>query len=633
MQKIDLRTWFQTLRRSNWGVALLAGLLTTVLFAVTLQTHINGGNHPYVTDVGELQNALPRWGTIHFNGYPFYSITGSLLVTLFRLIGIQPAMGASLVSLIWGSLTAVFITLLALELGAKRWAALTGTVAFAVSTSMWIDSSLAEVHSMTMMFIAAILTFAVRFDRTGNRRDLLWLAFAASQGVFHSRAVIGIIPAVALFIIPRWRFILGNIILILVISLIAPLLYLYLPLREWMGADWTFGNTSTMAGFTRMFLNAKAGRFVSTSVETTDWSERIRITLSVLNDDLPLALLAISSLGFFTIRRPRPTYWRYTAALLLAVIPYMIIPAIIYGGFVGDAILAAKVPASMFAGLGLSLLLSYLYKWRAAVGYGALAVVVAAIGYIAYRNYPKVMSITQDRGVEEIIAIVDQAADPAQPTVLMMLWGHDYWGTAYAQKYRGQLQDVTLVDHNADLHEFVTEGYRLLTPGKTFFLWPVERWEEKLGPVYLDSYAPGLVEILTAPHTASLAADAFSVNSDLAIQSAAIQPENEGQSYLLQVNWYAKTNPERDYHLAIHLLANNPPTSPDDMISQADESNPIEGWYPTSQWVENQLIQGAYRLPVVDGKQPVAIRITAYYQDDDGQFVNGNWFIIPLPLE
>jgi hypothetical protein len=51
---------------NSWHTALLAGLVTAVLFAITLQTHINGGSHPYVTDVGEIQNALPRWGTIHY---------------------------------------------------------------------------------------------------------------------------------------------------------------------------------------------------------------------------------------------------------------------------------------------------------------------------------------------------------------------------------------------------------------------------------------------------------------------------------------------------------------------------------------------------------------------------------------
>jgi len=225
--------WLKAAWESPWGAPLLAGLLSALLFAITLQTHINGSSHAYATDVGEIQNALPRWGTIHFSGYPLYSITGSLIVTLLWLVGIQPAMGASLVSLLWGAVTAALTAQVARELGAGRLPAVLGAAAFSVATSMWIDSSLAEVHSMTMVFIVAILFFAFRYDRAGERRDLIWLAVVFSQGVFHGRSVIGVAPAAFLIVLPRWRQILRHLPLLVGVSLIAPLLYLYLPLREW----------------------------------------------------------------------------------------------------------------------------------------------------------------------------------------------------------------------------------------------------------------------------------------------------------------------------------------------------------------------------------------------------------------
>jgi len=72
------------------------------LFLSTLQIDISGSEHPYTTDVGEIQNALPRWGLIHPFGYPLYTATGSLFVSLVRLGGIPPAAGASLFSALWG---------------------------------------------------------------------------------------------------------------------------------------------------------------------------------------------------------------------------------------------------------------------------------------------------------------------------------------------------------------------------------------------------------------------------------------------------------------------------------------------------------------------------------------------------
>lgn len=45
-------------------------IIALILFFSTLETDINGSHHPYATDVGEIQNAFPRWGLIHYSSYP-----------------------------------------------------------------------------------------------------------------------------------------------------------------------------------------------------------------------------------------------------------------------------------------------------------------------------------------------------------------------------------------------------------------------------------------------------------------------------------------------------------------------------------------------------------------------------------
>lgn len=619
------KRWWQTSK----GAALIAGLLTALIFAATLQVHINGSSHPYATDVGELQNALPRWGTIHFSGYPLYSISGSLIVTILRLVGIAPAMGSSLVSLIWGSVTAVILVLLALELGAEWWAAILGAITFSVSTSMWIDSSLAELHSMSMMFMAGILLFSVRFDRSGNRSDLIWLTLFLSQGIFHGRAVLALMPVVGLLILPRWRQVLSQLPLLIGISLIAPALYIYLPLREWMGSDWTFGNTSTWDGFWRMFLNIKAGRFASVPTESASFQERIQVTLGILNDDLPLAIIVTGLFGLLLLKRKGWTYGRYALGISFAWIPYAIVPLIIYAGFVGDALLAVKLPVPMLAGVGIAFLLTRLYAWKRVIGNVAIVMSVIAIGLTAVRNYPSVVAITQDRSVEPIIAIADQATSPDAPTVMMVQWGHSFWGIAYAQAYRDQLEGVTLVDHNANFKDLVlTQENRLVTLSETFYLRSQDYWKSKLGNVYLDSYAPGLVEIRTSPRPDLEQGDAFLVNEELTIQSAMVA--DDGDEILLTLIWQANSAPTRDYRVAVHLVAQDPPTGPHDILSQADAAHPVDGWYPTSQWMAGQLVQDSYRLSPQQDGIPVAVRVTAYYIDESNQFVNGNWLTVPL---
>ena len=596
---------------SPWGVPLVAGVIASLIFLITLQTHINGSNHAYATDVGELQNALPRWGTIHFSGYPLYSITGSLIVTLLRIVGIQPAMGSSLVSLLWGVLTVSILARLALDLGASRPGALAGALILPVSTSMWIDSSLAEVHTMTLLFMVL----------------MIWLAVVLGQGVFHGRSVIGLLPAVALLIIPRWRSIWRNVPVLVVVGLVLPpLLYLYLPLREWMGSDWTFGNTSTWEGFWRMFLNIKAARFVDFAREATGWLDRLAITRQILNDDLPLVLHAIGAIGLFAQKIPDSKRLRYGAALLLALLPFVVVPMIVYAGFVGDALLALKVPVSLFTGLGIALLISRLQEWRPAAGTLALALVASAVITSGWRNYPDVVAITRDRGAEEAIAIADQATNPERPTVMMIQWGHHYWGAAYAQAYRGQLEKVTLVDHNAPFAQLVTEGNTLLTLSETFYRRPITWWESKLGPVALETYAPGLVEIRTEPRIFQPGAERFQVNDELSV--ASVEVDRVGDTYQVKLQWVAEMSPSRDYSTAVHLVSADPPASAEDIIAQDDSLHPVAGWYPTTRWVSGQQVQDVFSLAASPDKPAVAIRITAYTIDENGAFVNGEWLSV-----
>ena len=49
---------------------LVAVFLAGLAYLSTYQIHISGSWSPYATDVGEIQNALPRWGLIHHSGYP-----------------------------------------------------------------------------------------------------------------------------------------------------------------------------------------------------------------------------------------------------------------------------------------------------------------------------------------------------------------------------------------------------------------------------------------------------------------------------------------------------------------------------------------------------------------------------------
>jgi len=616
--------------RRLWATIAMAAAL--LLFLSTLQTDVNGSQSPYATDVGEIQNALPRWGTIHWTGYPLYTFLGSTFVTLLRWATVPPAAGTSLFSALWGVVSVGLLVVLLQEMGVSGPLAALGALVGATSTSLWMDASLAEVHTFTTAFVVATLLFAFRFARSGERRDLFLLALVFSQGVAHQRALAFLAPAVAVLISNQIRALWRGLLPALALSLLAPLTYLYLPLRVWQGTTWAFGSPGTWQRVMRMLLDNRASRIASWPEGISEWAIRIERAFAVTATDLPLVLLILGLLGLLTpVLEKR---WRAALGLTLAWTPHLLLTAVIWIGRIGDAQLAAHLPVTVLAAMGLALLADRAGRQAQWAQGGAAVVLAGVVATSVVLHRPVILEVTRDPSSEAVIAMAEQVAPPpaGRPTTFMALWGNDYWALAYAQAFQGRLPGLTIVDHNAHFEAILAGGDRLLTFSKTFYLRSLLWWERRLGQVYLSSAAPEIVEIALEPPVTP--ADVppgpeLDLENGIAIRSAQISP-GEGDSLVLTVYWQAEHPPAEDYSVAVHLVARDPPRGPDDVLFQADQSHPVFGWYPTSRWCAGEIVRDHYRIEVADGTQPQAVRISLYHTDASGTFISSPWLSLPI---
>jgi len=607
--------------------------VAALLFLSTFQTVVDGSQSPYTTDVGEIQNALPRWGTIHWTGYPLYTFLGSLFVTLLRWVGIPPAAGASLFSVLWSVVSVGLLAALLQELDVSGPLAALGALVAAASTSVWMDASIAEVHAMTIALTLAVLLFALRFGRLGGRRDLLLLALSFSQGVAHQRAVLFLAPAVLVLVVRRWRPLLRGFLPALALSLLAPLTYLYLPLRVWQGATWVFGSPGTWRRLVSMLLDNRAERVVSWPDGTRGWVVRVGRAFEVTGLDLPLPLLAMGLLGLLVLALEGRR--RESLGLTLAWTPYLLLTGLIWIGRVGDAQLAAHLPVTLLAAVGLALLADRLgrrARWLRCV---TAALLVCLVVVLVVFHRPLVLEVTRDPDAEAVVAVAEQVVPPpgGEPTTLMALWGRTYWALAYAQEFEGRLPGLHIVDHNADFNAILAGGERLLTFSDTFYQRPLSWWDGRLGRVYLSSAAPEVVEIGLEPPVAP--ADVapgpeLDLGNGLWVRSAQVAPLPDGR-LLLTVYWQAEVPPDLDYGVAVHLIAQDPPLGADDILSQADRSHPVYGWYPTSRWEVGETVRDHYLIDVPRGTQPQAVRIALYCGDSSGGFITSPWLSLPVP--
>ena len=604
-------------------------MVALVLFLSTLQMEINGSGHPYATDVGEIQNALPRWGTLHFTGYPQYTAIGSAFVTLLRPLGIAPAAGASLYSAAWGAISLALLVGLAVTWGAPPVAAVVPALLLGLSTSMWVDASVAEVHTMTMALTLAALMAALRFKRYGRRGDLYWLAFLAGQGVAHQRAFVFLGPALLALVLPRWRTIWQQRAAVVGLGLLGPLTYLYLPLRAWMGADWTFSAPGTWDGFWALVLDTKAERIIELPQSAGEGWRRLQGLFGLLSDDWPWPLWLLGLSGLLLPGRDRIE----RLALTLSWLAYLAISLIIWEDGVSDALLAVKMPVIALAGLGLAFITAALWRRRRLWGWAVVALWLAVAAWLYQDHRPAVLAVTRDAGARETIALAAQVppAGDGRPSTLMALWGNDYWQLAYAQAYEGRFPHLRLVDHDTDFTAVLAEGHHLLTLSRTFYERPPAWWEQLLGRVYLSSVSPGVVEIATEAKVAAVAPDSAVAIFDngIGVRQAEVGRVDR-DTLVVTVAWQALQAPAADYSVAVHLVSREPVTGPQDIIAQADQSHPVYGWYPTSRWRAGEVVHDHYRLAVPPDTEPVAVRIGLYRVAADGGFENSGWLSLPV---
>ncbi len=156
---------------------LIAGILffaSLILYAVTAAPSVA----TLFDDSLEFHVILPTLGIAHPSGYPLYTLLGKLFTLLLPCR--DPAGRANLLSALAAALTVGLLYLAARRLAGSRPAALTATVAFALSPAWWSQATLAEVYALHGLLVAIFIYCLLRWEEAVGGRRLTQISTAQS---------------------------------------------------------------------------------------------------------------------------------------------------------------------------------------------------------------------------------------------------------------------------------------------------------------------------------------------------------------------------------------------------------------------------------------------------------------------
>lgn len=259
------------------------------------------------------------YGVAHPPGYPLYTLLAHLATWLpFGSV----AWRVHLFSALCGALASVFVWKLArLLLGARPYA-WTAALSFAFSMTFWSQSIIAEVYSLNMLFLFALLLLGMEYSQAphpGDRRPLL-IAFLYGLSLTNHWPLMGLCtPALAAVLWPQWRMLLRQLPALALCTLAGLLPYVWMVLSSQLSEISFYGPIHGWSDF--WFYVSRQGYSTVDHSPTAGWWDKGQFAEFALRETVrQFGALGVPFLLLGFLRQWRVWPLRVCLALLLAYV-------------------------------------------------------------------------------------------------------------------------------------------------------------------------------------------------------------------------------------------------------------------------------------------------------------------------
>ncbi|XP_077774883.1 protein O-mannosyl-transferase TMEM260 isoform X7 [Podarcis muralis] len=238
------------------------GAGVAALYVAALPLSVPGG------DSGELITAAYELGVAHPPGYPLFTLLAKLAIELLPFGSV--AFRVNLLCAVLGAAAAPFFFYTVARLSGKHAAGIFAVGMFSFSRLTWQWSITAEVFSLNSLFVGLLMALCVRFREAATAKERSKIckagAFCCGLSLCNQHTIVVYVICVALWVFScllRERELTPGHMLKLTFCFLAGCLpYLYLPASSYLNkARWTWGDQTTLKGFTTHLLREEYGTF------------------------------------------------------------------------------------------------------------------------------------------------------------------------------------------------------------------------------------------------------------------------------------------------------------------------------------------------------------------------------------
>jgi hypothetical protein len=570
----------------------------------------------------EFQLVTYQLGIAHPTGYPLYTLLGKLFT--FLPIG-NIAFRVNVMSAVFGALTVSELYLLILQLTQQAvrsgppggitnhdatiarsisWpvqlGGLIGAILFGVSPVFWQQATIAEVYTLSALFVAGLLLTAVYLlpRSKEGKPGLLWLALSAGLALTHHRTIVLLFPALAFYVLLNRQaetFKKSGFYKTLIYAAawgLAPLLlYLYLPLRGHVGSlDGSYENT--WGGFWRQVSAGGYGTFI---FENPFQQERgLDFYWILFQNQFYTLVPGLLGLAYLSWR----SQWKTLLLTATAFLTYTIFNLFYNVSDIEVFFIPPFLIWAIWSGVGATFLLQSAVSRRlTAPAFSILGVtlILAIFIFISFKTGQTTWPVLAERNTWRIhdygLDMLQQPLPEGKAAIVGILG--EMTLLRYFQQTENRRPDVETVaaDQEADRLASVT---RLLAEGKTVYLTrqlpsAPERWSlSAVGPLIKVNPEP----ILRPPNIEAPLDQAVTPAITLRGYNLSRSPHTGAGLAPLRLTmfWQHTTPITADLKVSARLLNSA------GEVSSVKDVGPVHFAYPTQQWRTGEIVTDVYDL-------------------------------------